>query len=201
MSSKSFQNASNLNGLIYLGNDNFFGISVGKDYDWRVANSKQSALIVGEHVAFQQDDPGSLATVRIFPEGTSPSPTQVAIEPYWINSVNDLNSVGNGEDITSMLCGASSPVAPGGGEERGGWIFKNRFAGQDYRHHQITSFATINGTVRPVHVVLGPNSLMKFDYAQEKSVFDNSTVTGSASQGNTIIDVINSPGTNALRLF
>jgi hypothetical protein len=201
MSSKSFQNASNLNGLIYLGNDNFFGISVGKDYDWRVANSKQSALIVGEHVAFQQDDPGSLATVRIFPEGTSPSPTQVAIEPYWINSVNDLNSVGNGEDITSMLCGASSPITVGGGEERGGWIFKNRFAGQDYRHHQITSFATINGTVRPVHVVLGPNSLMKFDYAQEKSVFDNSTVTGSVSQGNTIIDVINSPGTNALRLF
>jgi hypothetical protein len=49
MSSKSFQNASNLNGLIYLGNDNFFGISVGKDYDWRVANSKQSALIVGAH--------------------------------------------------------------------------------------------------------------------------------------------------------
>jgi hypothetical protein len=177
-----------------------YGESVGRDYDWRTLNSQQSALVVGEHVALQQDDPSYLATLRIFPEGDLPSPTQIAIEPFWITSVNDLNSVGNGEDITSMLCGASSPVVPGGGEERGGWIFKNRTGGADYRHHQITSFATLLGTVRPIQVVLGDKNLQKYDYASGSISFDNADVLGTVSKGNTVINYLNSPSTNGMRL-
>jgi hypothetical protein len=179
-----------------------YGISVGRDFDWRTAQNTNTSLVIGDHVSMQQDDPGSLATLRIFPNGnTNVSPTQIAIDPFWINSVDDLNSVGNGEDITSVLCGASSPVVPGGGEERGGWVFKNRTGGNNYRHHQITSFATIGGTVRPIHIVLGSSNMMKFDPQQEVVSFDNSNIVGTISQGNTVVDIQNSPNTDKLRLF
>lgn len=176
-----------------------YGISVGRPFDWRVAHGQGSSLTVGDYVSFQQDDPGPTATVRVFPGKAITSPTQVAIEPFWIDSVNDLHSVGNGEDITSVLCGKSTEID--GSEERGGWIFKEWVSGVRYRHHQIASFATITGIARDIHAVLGGKRLQMWDAVNAKVVFDNANVPGTVSFGNTVIDVRNSPATTNLRIF
>lgn len=175
-----------------------YGISVGRSLDWRVANSKGSALTIGEYVAVQQDDPGATATLRVFPGKAVPSPTQIAIEPYWSSSVNDLHSVGNGEDIGSFLVG-KLPEADGS-EERGGWVYKEWVAGTRYRHHQICSLATFTGAARDIHTVLGGKRLQMWDAANLKTVFDCSDVLGSTSKGNTVADFKNAANAAALRI-
>lgn len=184
------------------GNISYFtnaGLKVGRDYHWRTQSGVNSSLVIGEHLAMQQDDPGHLATLRIYPEGGLASPTQIAIEPYFISDVNELHSIGNGEDITSILCGKSTQ--PDGSEERGGWVFKEYADGSRYRHHRIASFATINGTPRDIHVVVGDKRLVMFDYANGRTLFDNSNVSGVTSKGNTIVDVKNGNNSKVLRIF
>ena len=194
-----FHDASYINGTLEPNIILFdrWGMRIGRDYDWRVANGKNTLLSIGEHVALQQDDPAKTATLRLFPNTNVASATQLAIEPYWITSPDDLNSVGNGEDISSMLCGVTNT---GVGEERGGWVYKNRSLGVNYRHHQIASFATNTANVNNIHVVLGEKNLLKFDYQNGKSEFNNSSVLGTTSNGNTIVDVLNSPTNNGIRL-
>ncbi len=180
-----------------------FGLEVGRDLDWRVANNAGVGLVVGEWVAMNQDDPGELATLRLFPFSVK-SPTQLAIEPYFGDysagdrPENTLNDKGNGEDLCSFGLG-SAGIKGDNSEERLVIVNKFKTSGTLFRHYDISVIATYSGELHPLFVNMGSKSVVKFDTNGVVN-FWNCNKFGNVSYGNTIVNVQNPPLTNGIRL-
>ncbi len=180
-----------------------FGMEISRDLDWRMASGQGTGLIIGDWVAFNQDDPGPLATLRLFPNSAI-SPTQLAVEPYFGDYTagdrpeTTLVSKGNGEDLCSIGLG-SAGIKGDNSEERLVFVNKFKTGGENLRHYDISVINTFNGQLHPLFLNMGASTLLKL--AENGTVnFWNSDKLGRSSKGNTVVNVQNPPKTNGIRL-